>query len=207
MCGICGFVTFSPAPAEPLAAAVTRMADTLAHRGPDGEGSWVDAEAGLALGHRRLAIIDLSPAGQQPMLSANGRFALSYNGEIYNYRALRAELEAAGVRFRSQSDTEVLLEACALWGAERALSVGLVGEVCADEQLQAVAGELAARLAAGPTFAFAQTKTLIQGGANRSLAEQLAAEQAAGLLCGRSADAAEALRAVAEKRSPQFKGR
>jgi 2-(1,2-epoxy-1,2-dihydrophenyl)acetyl-CoA isomerase len=94
-----------------------------------------------------------------------------------------------------------------LWGAERALAVGLVGEVCADEQLLAGASELAARLAKGPTFAFAQTKRLLRDGALRSLPEQLSAELAAGLLCGRSADGAEALRAAVEKRSATFIGR
>jgi asparagine synthase (glutamine-hydrolysing) len=92
------------------------MTDALAHRGPDGEGLWVDEDAGVALGHRRLAIIDLSVAAGQPMLSGSGRYAITYNGEIYNYRELRAELEMAGVRFRSQSDPEVLVEACAAWG-------------------------------------------------------------------------------------------
>jgi 2-(1,2-epoxy-1,2-dihydrophenyl)acetyl-CoA isomerase len=94
-----------------------------------------------------------------------------------------------------------------LWGSERALASGLVSEVCADEQLQSVAGELAARLASGPTFAFAQTKQLMRDGAQRSLAEQLRAELAAGLLCGRSADGDEALRAAMEKRTPHFIGR
>ncbi|WP_248752069.1 enoyl-CoA hydratase-related protein [Pseudomonas sp. MWU15-20650] len=93
-----------------------------------------------------------------------------------------------------------------LWSAERALAAGLVGEVVADEQLQAHTAELAARLAAGPTFAFARTKALIRDGAARSLPEQLHAELAAGLLCGRSADGAEALRASVEKRLPIFSG-
>ncbi|MFZ4964026.1 MULTISPECIES: enoyl-CoA hydratase/isomerase family protein [Pseudomonas] len=93
-----------------------------------------------------------------------------------------------------------------LWGAERALATGLVSEVCADEQLAASATELASRLAAGPTFAFAQTKVLIRDGAQRSLAEQLQAEQAAGLLCGRSRDGIEALQAAVEKRVPHFIG-
>ncbi|AZC50331.1 enoyl-CoA hydratase/isomerase family protein [Pseudomonas chlororaphis] len=93
------------------------------------------------------------------------------------------------------------------WGAERALAAGLVGEVCADEQLSSAAGALAARLASGPTFAFAQTKRLLREGAGRSLPEQLRAELAAGLLCGRSADGAEALRAATEKRAPNFIGR
>jgi 2-(1,2-epoxy-1,2-dihydrophenyl)acetyl-CoA isomerase len=94
-----------------------------------------------------------------------------------------------------------------LWGAERALAVGLVGEVCADEQLPQVVDALAARLAVGPTFAFAQTKCLMREGAQRSLGAQLEAELAAGLLCGRSADGAEALRAAMEKRAPLFIGR
>lgn len=94
-----------------------------------------------------------------------------------------------------------------LWGADRALAAGLVGEVCADDQLLSVAGELAARLAAGPTFAFAQTKKLMREGADRSLAEQLQAELAAGLLCGRSEDGNEALRAATEKRPARFIGR
>ncbi|MDU9405448.1 enoyl-CoA hydratase-related protein [Pseudomonas sp. zfem004] len=94
-----------------------------------------------------------------------------------------------------------------LWGAERALAAGLVGEVVADEQLATATAELAARLAQGPTFAHAQTKRLIRDGAQRSLAEQLGAELAAGLLCGRSEDGAEALRAASEKRAPRFIGK
>ncbi|AHZ69058.1 enoyl-CoA hydratase/isomerase [Pseudomonas mandelii JR-1] len=93
-----------------------------------------------------------------------------------------------------------------LWGADRALAAGLVGEVCADEQLHDVTTELATRLANGPTFAFAQTKKLMREGAKRSLPEQLQAELAAGLLCGRSKDGAEALRAAIEKRPAHFSG-
>ncbi|HGA2317046.1 TPA: enoyl-CoA hydratase/isomerase family protein [Pseudomonas putida] len=94
-----------------------------------------------------------------------------------------------------------------LWGAERALAAGLVGEVVADDQLPAVTAELAARLAQGPTFAYAQAKRLMREGASRNLAEQLTAELAAGLLCGRSEDGAEALRAATEKRAPRFSGK
>ena len=94
-----------------------------------------------------------------------------------------------------------------LWGAERALAAGLVGEVCADDQLASVTAELAARLAQGPTFAYGQTKRLIREGANRSLGEQLQQELAAGLLCGRSEDGAEALKASVERRAPVFVGR
>ena len=94
-----------------------------------------------------------------------------------------------------------------LWGAERALAAGLVGELCADEQLPGAVAELAQRLANGPTFAFAQTKQLIRDGERRDLAQHLQAELAAGLLCGRSADGSEALRASVEKRAPRFIGR
>lgn len=107
------------------------MAGVLAHRGPDDEGIWIDGDAQIALGHRRLSIVDLSPAGHQPMHSADGRFVLSFNGEIYNFEELRAEIEDAGQvpegGWRGHSDTEVLLHAIAAWGLERALtkSVGM----------------------------------------------------------------------------------
>jgi asparagine synthase (glutamine-hydrolysing) len=97
------------------------MVETLHHRGPDAGGVWVDPAARVALGHRRLSILDLSPAGSQPMLSASGRFALSYNGEIYNFRALRAELEPLGYPFRGHSDSEVLVAAFDQWGVEQAV--------------------------------------------------------------------------------------
>ena len=94
------------------------MTDAIAHRGPDGEGHWVDGEAGIALGHRRLAIIDLSPTGYQPMTSADGRIIITYNGELYNRAEMASEL---AMRFRGTSDTEVLLEAIARFGIEGAL--------------------------------------------------------------------------------------
>lgn len=115
MCGLCGEVNFSDAfPAD--AARVRAMASRIAHRGPDGEGLW--HEPGVALAHRRLSILDLSTAAAQPMHSPDGRYVLVYNGEVYNFRELRAELEARGEKFSTNSDSEVLLRALSLWGIE-----------------------------------------------------------------------------------------
>ena len=97
------------------------MAATLAHRGPDDEGLWVDPDGRVAFGHRRLAVVDLSPHGHQPMASADGRWVVSYNGEIYNFAALRQRLAGEGMRFRGGSDTEVVVGAVQAWGIERTL--------------------------------------------------------------------------------------
>jgi len=114
MCGITGVLHLDRRPAEPVI--VQRMTDAIAHRGPDGEGLFMDG--GLGFGHRRLAIIDLSEAGRQPMSTADGRFVLNYNGELYNHRELRPLLQAEGWKFRSQCDAEVVLYALAEWGLE-----------------------------------------------------------------------------------------
>ena len=114
MCGIAGIYNLNGEPVAPVL--VRKMTDAMVHRGPDGEGFYVDSFVGL--GHRRLAIIDLSPAGHQPMVTADGQFALTYNGELYNFQELRAELEGRGRQFRSRSDTEVILQAYAEWGPE-----------------------------------------------------------------------------------------
>jgi asparagine synthase (glutamine-hydrolysing) len=112
MCGIAGaWRAAADEGADDLAARARAMADALAHRGPDDEGVWVDAPAGIALSQRRLAVVDLSPLGHQPMVSASGRTVLVYNGELYNTAELRRDLEARGARLRGTSDTEVLLEA------------------------------------------------------------------------------------------------
>jgi asparagine synthase (glutamine-hydrolysing) len=122
MCGLAGFLSPDRRLTETeLSRIARRMSDTLHHRGPDSSGIWSDPEAGIALGHRRLSIIDLSPEGDQPMASASGRFVISYNGEIYNFPSLRRELEGIGFAFRGHSDTEVLLAAIDAWGLDAAL--------------------------------------------------------------------------------------
>ena len=112
MCGIAGVLHLNGEPASSVI--LKRMTDAIAHRGPDGEGQYVDGPFGL--GHRRLAIIDLSEAGHQPMATEHGRFVIAYNGEVYNFNELRVELEASGYRFRSRTDSEVVLKALAHWG-------------------------------------------------------------------------------------------
>ena len=141
MCGLTGFWLPAGTPAEDrfaraaasvgvageerhvhLEHTVRSMADALVHRGPDDAGTFVDARAGLALGHRRLSILDLSSDGRQPMSCPGGRYTLAYNGEVYNFAELRGALEARGVRFRTRTDTEVVLHALIEWGVEQALS-------------------------------------------------------------------------------------
>ncbi|MBF0137256.1 MAG: asparagine synthase (glutamine-hydrolyzing) [Magnetococcus sp. DMHC-1] len=123
MCGITGFWDLTASTDKSvLMDVVTRMTDTLTPRGPDDGGIWVDPRTGMALGHRRLSIVDLSPLGHQPMLSASGRSAIVYNGEIFNFQEIRADLVAAGHSLRGHSDTEVLLEACEAWGVEKSIS-------------------------------------------------------------------------------------
>jgi asparagine synthase (glutamine-hydrolysing) len=122
MCGITGF--WHPEhlhSADQLRHWVGQMMLQLHHRGPDDGGSWVDASAGMALGHRRLAILDLSPTGHQPMRSPCDRYVLVFNGEIYNFRELQRELQRFGHRFRGHSDTEVMLASFRQWGIQQAV--------------------------------------------------------------------------------------
>jgi len=114
MCGICGIFNLTGEPVSPVN--LRKMTDAIAHRGPDGEGFYVDSFIGL--GHRRLAIIDLSPLGHQPMTTPDGQYTITYNGEIYNFQELRIELEALGCPFRSRTDTEVVLHAYSKWGPD-----------------------------------------------------------------------------------------
>ena len=124
MCGFAGFISAQPGSLDGLESLATRMANTIAHRGPDDAGAWADAQAGVALGFRRLSIIDLSPAGHQPMASSGGRFVIAFNGEIYNHQDLRAELHSVGAApaWRGHSDTETLLAGFEHWGIEATLT-------------------------------------------------------------------------------------
>lgn len=123
MCGLTGILDLDAAtPADRLCLLATGMAEALKHRGPDDHGVWADASAGVCLAHRRLAVIDLSPGGHQPMHSACGRYVVTFNGEIYNFEALRGELERLGHAFRGRSDTEVMLAAFSRWGVVQALA-------------------------------------------------------------------------------------
>lgn len=119
MCGIAGLISQRPLSGE----TIDRMIGPIRHRGPDDSGVWLDDDRTVGLGHRRLAIIDLSAAGHQPMHSPDGRYVLTYNGEIYNFAALRAELDAAGAApdWKGHSDTEVLVAGISAWGIDRAL--------------------------------------------------------------------------------------
>ncbi len=122
MCGIAGFLVKPASWPGQAVGVLTQMTDALHHRGPDGSGIWLDAERGIGLGHRRLAIVDLSQTGRQPMISACERFVIAFNGEIYNHKSLRLDIESqARTVWRGHSDTEVLLAAIALWGVTEAV--------------------------------------------------------------------------------------
>lgn len=119
MCGIAGIVDLRGEAVAP--SAIEKITGLIAHRGPDGAGFWFSDDKRIAFGHRRLAIIDPGARGDQPMHSGDGRFVIVYNGEVYNFLELRAELQAAGVPFRTESDTEVILAAWQAWGPDMLL--------------------------------------------------------------------------------------
>jgi asparagine synthase (glutamine-hydrolysing) len=122
MCGIAGILNTGKHPDYDLREVIRRMSDALSHRGPDGDGLWHDSNNTIALGHRRLAVLDLSEAGAQPMVSKHGRYVITFNGEIYNFRSLRSELESRGVStWLGHSDTEIILAAFDVWGIRSAL--------------------------------------------------------------------------------------
>ncbi len=121
MCGLAGILTTRDDRRRSLPESLRRMTATMRHRGPDSEGIWSDADSGIGLGFRRLAILDLSPLGEQPMRSESGRYTLAFNGEVYNHHDLRSALTPAGARFRGRSDTEALLAAFETWGVHQAI--------------------------------------------------------------------------------------
>ena len=139
MCGFGGFLVQSNQySTKELKNRIQHMLDKLEHRGPNDSGSWQDVDAGVAFGHRRLSIVDLSSAGHQPMFSESGRYVIVYNGEIYNFRALQMELEQAGIApiWKGHSDTEVILAAIEAWGLEQAVScfIGMFAFALWDRQ-------------------------------------------------------------------------
>jgi asparagine synthase (glutamine-hydrolysing) len=138
MCGITGFFQPAGLSGDAALAVLNGMSASLSHRGPDDSGTWVDADAGIALGHRRLSVLDLSPAGHQPMLSASGRFAIVFNGEIYNHADMRREMEQLRPtpQWRGHSDTEILLAAFERWGLEASLkkTIGMFAFALWDRQ-------------------------------------------------------------------------
>lgn len=177
MCGICGFVSPRLGWREPqLRSAAEGMAQLLSHRGPDGHGSFADLGAGLGLAHRRLSIIDLSPEGAQPMRSHDGRLALVFNGEIYNFADLRAELQAQKrIEWKGHSDTEVMLEAMSHWGVTTALQKfnGMFGFALWDSETRSLTlardrmGEKPLYYGwIGETFAFASELKALRGHPN-----------------------------------------
>ena len=170
MCGLAGFLTDGGVSADALARRAGDMAERIAHRGPDDAGTWVDAAAGVALGHRRLAILDLSPAGHQPMLSACGRYVIAFNGEIYNHLELRRELSPRTAPWRGHSDTETLLAYIAAKGLRAALQgcVGMFALALWDRERQQLS--LARdRLGEKPLYYGWQGRTFLFGSELRAL--------------------------------------
>lgn len=136
MCGIAGFFTTDPRHGYDMGETCRTMTSELIHRGPDSEGQWIDTASGVALGHRRLSILDLTPSGHQPMASRCGRFMIVFNGEIYNHIDLRRRLSGQRIDWRGHSDTETLIEAIATWGLATTLkrSLGMFSMAVWDRQ-------------------------------------------------------------------------
>ena len=122
MCGITGFWDLNKKRSKDLDVNIKNMTDCLYNRGPDDKGLWIDKKNCIAFGHRRLSILELTKLGKQPMFSKNKRFVISYNGEIYNYLEIKEELKKEGKYFKSNCDTEVLIESIDSWGIEKTLN-------------------------------------------------------------------------------------
>lgn len=167
MCGLTGFLrTGGSGNGVALAERVRAMADSIRHRGPDDGGEWCDAEAGYAVGFRRLSILDLSAAGHQPMISASGRYVIAFNGEVYNHAAIRAELDRSGLSpdYRGHSDTEVMLAAIEAWGLKRAVQqfVGMFAFALWDRH-ERVVQLVRDRLGVKPLYYGISRRTLLFG--------------------------------------------
>jgi asparagine synthase (glutamine-hydrolysing) len=157
MCGFAGLFQSAGTNQSGLRHWAEKMAATLAHRGPDDAGRWAEPEAGVAFGFRRLAIIDLSPNGHQPMSSAGGRYTMVFNGEVFNHRELRRELEGTGATFRGHGDSEVILAAFERWGVEPAVNrfVGMFAIAVWDAQRHELT-LIRDRLGIKPLFVYAE---------------------------------------------------
>ena len=170
MCGIAGVFTRRPTTTSELENLTRQMTDAIDHRGPNDRGTWCDAEAGVALGFRRLSIIDLSATGHQPMRSASGRLTILFNGELYNYLELRRELESLGYAFRGTSDTEVVLGAFERWGITRTLErlVGMFAIALWNVESRTLT-LVRDRLGIKPLFVYAKDGTILFGSELKAL--------------------------------------
>ena len=170
MCGFAGFLTSPLMTKEELTHHVERMTAPIAHRGPDDAGVWIDEQVGIAFGFRRLAILDLSPHGHQPMHSTSGRFAVLFNGEVYNFMELRQELEQHGHQFRGGSDTEVVLAAFEQWGIHQALTrfIGMFAIAIWDKTLRQLS-LVRDRLGKKPLYVYAEPGLLSFGSELKAL--------------------------------------
>jgi asparagine synthase (glutamine-hydrolysing) len=170
MCGLAGILTVPGPDRGTLAEQARRMTSPLQHRGPDDSGLWADESAGVALGFRRLAILDLSPNGHQPMRSASGRFVIVFNGEVYNFQDLRRELEPQGYAFRGHSDTEVILAAFERWGVRDAVCrfVGMFAIAAWDTQRRELS-LVRDRMGKKPLYVYSQPGLVTFGSELKSL--------------------------------------
>jgi len=168
MCGIVGQLNTDNSPVS--RDVLKRMTDAIAHRGPDGEGHWIEENVGI--GHRRLAIIDPSPAGHQPMISSDHRYILTYNGEVYNFRELRSELEAQGYEFHSQTDSEVVLSALVAWKEVALLKFNGMFALALWDRKEKTLLLARDRYGVKPLYYFQNDKTFLFGSEQKAIFEQ-----------------------------------